>query len=255
MTDDNTDVLTEDAPPEAAPTEEVPTEAVPTPAPPFWQRPHVERYLLPLVLPIVVVLGLVVFVLNLSRVFLSAHGNIAVTVGSVLTVAILLGATVLSNAARLRSSSIALMTALFILVIFSSGWLVLGHSQEKHEGGAPLAATGASIGKLEFTALASLKFAPVSRTVKTGIYSITLTNAQTGQHTLDFDDASTLFAGVEVNAGGEKATSRAFFGEPGEYTFFCAITGHRAQGMQGVIKVTGPPMTLAEAEAAAAGKP
>src|SRR5690349_12889683 len=104
MTDDNADVLTEEAPPaEAAPTE-APSEAVPTPATPFWQRPHVERYLLPLVLPIVVVLGLVVFVLNLSRVFLSAHGNIAVTVGSVLTVAILVGATVLSNAARLRSS-------------------------------------------------------------------------------------------------------------------------------------------------------
>ena len=38
-------------------------------------------------LPIVVVIGLVVYVLNLSRVFLSAHGHIPVIVGSVITVA------------------------------------------------------------------------------------------------------------------------------------------------------------------------
>ncbi len=259
MTDDSTDTLT-DPPPaevpaaEVAATEPAAIEPAPPAAVPFWHRPNVERYLLPLVLPVVVVVGLVVYVLNLSRVFLSSHGHIPVVVGSVITVAILLGATVLSNSTRLRSSSIALMTALFALLIFTSGWLVLGHSQVKGEGGTPLTAKGAFVGKIDLAALASLKFTPVSFSVKTGIYSVTLTDDAAGGHTLDFDDPKTLFAGLAVNGAGQKQASRIFFGAPGDYTFFCAIPGHRAQGMFGVVKVSGPPMTLADAEAAAAKK-
>jgi plastocyanin len=220
---------------------------------PFWQRPNVERYLFPLVLPMIVVVGLVIYVLNMSRLFLSAHGHIAVAVGSVITVLILVGATVLSNSKQLKSSSIALMTTIFVLAVLSSGWLVLGHSQVKGGGTAPLAATGpAPGGKLAITAAPGGKFtfAPLKFTVKTGLYEMTLTDAVAGQHTLDFDDPSTLFAGVEVNGGGEKASSRIFFGTPGDYTFFCAIPGHRASGMQGTVTVTGSPMTLAQAEAA-----
>jgi plastocyanin len=252
---DTTDVLPDSSPAESVAADPVPAEPIAAEPIPFWKRPNVERYLLPLVLPIVVVLGLVVFVLNLSRVFLSAHGNTAVTVGSVLTVLILVGATVLSNASRLRSSSIALMTTIFLLVIFTSGWLVLGHSQEKNAVGAPLPAAGpAPAGKLALTALPALKFAPARFTVKTGIYSVSLTDGGTGPHTLDFDDPSTLFAGLAVNSAGEKVSSRIFFGAPGDYTYFCAIPGHRTAGMQGVVQVTGAPMTLAQAEAAKPAK-
>jgi plastocyanin len=256
MSDDTTDTLT-DPPGAEAPATDVPTAdlVVPEatavePAPvAFWQRPNVERYLLPLVLPIVVVVGLVVYVLNLSRVFLSAHGHIPVVVGTTVLIVILLGATVLSNASRLRSSSIALMTAIFVFVIFSSGWLVLGHSQVQGEGAANLTANGVFTGKLELSALAALKFDPSSLKAKTGISLVTLTDDAAGPHTLDFDAAKTLFAGLAVSGAGEKASSRIFFGEPGEYTFFCAIPGHRQAGMQGTVTVTGPPMTLADAEA------
>src|SRR5207237_4255944 len=145
----------------------------------------------------------------------------------------------------------ALMTTIFLLVIFTSGWLVLGHSQVKGEGGAPLTAAGPSSGKFAIAAGVGgqLKFAPVSLSMKTGIYSVTLTDDSTGPHTLDFDDTSTLFAGLAVNNAGEKVTSRIFFGKPGAYTFFCAIPGHRAGGMFGTVTVTGAPMTVAQAEA------
>jgi plastocyanin len=255
MTDDSTDTLTDPPPAEPPATIAEPTELAvepARPAVPYWQRPNVERYLVPLVLPIVVVVGLIVFVLNLSRVFLSGHGHIPTIVGSILTVVILVGATVLSNSSRLRSTSIALMTTLFALVIFTSGWLVLGHSQEQGEALTPLAAEGPSIDTIEFAALASLKFVPATLTMKTGVYTVTLEDDAAGPHTLDFDDTKTLFAGLAVADAGEKASARIFFGEPGEYTFYCAIPGHRAAGMQGTITVTGPPMTLEEAEAAAA---
>jgi plastocyanin len=252
MSDDSTDTLTEPQPAEPSAADAPAADAAVESAAPqvaFWQRPNVERYLTPLVLPIVVVVGLVVYVLNLSRVFLSGHGHIPTIVGSTITVTILLGATVLSNSSRLRSTSIALMTTLFALVIFTSGWLVLGHSQIQGEGATPLPATGPVSGKLEVQALASLKFTPVNLSVKTGVYSVTLTDDAAGPHTLDFDDVKTLFAGLAVSGAGEKASSRIFFGEPGEYTFFCAIPGHRTAGMQGTVTVTGPSMTLEQAEA------
>ena len=109
---------------------------------PFWQRPLVERFLVPLVLPIAVVVGLVAYVLNISRLFLSGHGHIPIIVGSVITVMILLGASLLSAAApRMRQSAITLVSAAFILSIMSGGWLVLGHSQPEKTGPTTLAET------------------------------------------------------------------------------------------------------------------
>ena len=96
------------------------------------------------------------------------------------------------------------MTTGFVLLIISGGWLVLGHSQVKNEGGAALAPKGPCIGTINITALPSIKFTPVSLSAKTGIYCVTLTDAASAPHTLDFDDPATLFPGLEVSAAGEK---------------------------------------------------
>ena len=228
----------------------VAAEPVAPPAEPvrFWRRPNVERFLVPLLIPIFAVFGIVLMVLNISRLFLSAHGHIPVVVGAIITGGILFGASIISNSARLRSSSMTLLTVGFVLLIISGGWLVLGHSQLKNAGGAPLAPTGPCQGSITITALPALKFTPASLSAKTGIYCISLTGAQ--GHTLDFDDSATLFPGVELNAPQTKVSGRIFFGQAGAYTFFCAIPGHRAAGMQGTINVTGPTMTVAQAEAA-----
>jgi plastocyanin len=234
----------------AAPSAEVePTRAEAEPVR-FWQRPNVERYVVPLLIPIFAVLGIVIMVLNISRLLLSAHGHIPVVVGSIITGAILFGASIISNSARLRSSSMTLLTIGFVLLIISGGWLVLGHSQVKNAGGQPLG-PGPCQGTITITALPSLKFTPASLSAKTGIYCMVLTGAQ--GHTLDMDDSSTLFTGVELNAPQTKVTSRAFFGQAGAYTFFCAIPGHRQAGMQGTINVTGPTMTVDQAQTAAGG--
>lgn len=96
-----------------------------------------------------------------------------------------------------------------------------------------------------------LSFAPSSLTVATGIYGVTLEAESNASHTLAFEDPATLWPVLTVNTAGEKRRARIFFGRPGMYTFYCVISGHRAAGMQGVVRVTGPTMTLAAAEAAA----
>ena len=259
MTDETSDsgsVTTDAGPADAEPaTEHAAIEPAHATAPvPFWHRPNVDRYLSPLIIPVVVIVGLVVYVLNLSRVFLSAHGHTAVIVGSVVTVVILVGATVLSNSSRLRTQTIALMTAGFLLLVFSSGWLVLGHSQVKGENNAALGKPGKYTDKISITAGPSgrLAFAPASISVKTGVYLVTLTDGANTQHTLNFDQTSTLWgSGLVVNKAGETAVSRIFFGAAGDYTYFCAVPGHRSAGMQGVVHVTGPTVTELQAEASA----
>src|SRR5437763_17092504 len=67
---------------------------------PVWRRPNFERFVAPLLIPILAVLGIVIFVLNLSRLFLSAHGHIPGVVGAILTGAVLFGAAFISNPGR-----------------------------------------------------------------------------------------------------------------------------------------------------------
>jgi plastocyanin len=249
VTDSTTEVsTTDDSNTDGAPP------AVPEPAAPvpFWQRPNIERYFMPLIVPIAVVLGVVVFVLNISRVFLAAHGHIPVVICSIVLVVILIGATVLANAS-LKTTSIALMTTGFVFLVFVSGWLVLGSSAEKNNANATLTEQGPydAVIKIVAAPTGGLTFAPSSLTTTTGVYLIDFTDGANAQHTLNFDQSSTLWAGLVVNKQGEQLKSRIFFGTPGDYTFYCAVPGHRSGGMQGVVHVTGPPVTLQQAEASA----
>jgi plastocyanin len=223
---------------------------------PFWHRPLVERFLVPLVLPIAVVVGLVAYVLNISRLFLSGHGHIPVILGSIITATILFGASLLSAASpRMRQSAITLVSAAFILLIMSGGWLVLGHSQPEKTGPATLPETLKTKQTILVTAAPGgrLAFSPNRLKAKTGLATIAVTVAGSG-HTFDMRDPSTLFAALSLDAAGTKKDGVAFFAKAGTYGFFCAIPGHDAAGMNGTITVTGNPLTLTQA-LTAAGNP
>lgn len=247
MTTDTTERDDAAAPADAA-TE--PAEAAPeAEAVSFWDRPYVERYLVPLLLPALVVGGIVMFVLNISRIFLAEHGNVPVVVGTLITVLILIGAAVLSAAPRMRSSSLALVTGAFVFAVLMGGWLSLGHAQPEEEAGGGLPPEGPAAAELAFQS-DNFFFDPATVETQTGIVRISLTNVN-GQHTFVFETPGTEFPGLQVQSPGDEDSARAFFGEPGEYVFYCSVPGHRAAGMEGVITATGEPTTLAEAEGAA----
>lgn len=121
---------------------------------------------------------------------------------------------------------------------------------------SPLSASGPVDGAFTITASPSggLTFEPASITVPTGVYAVALKAGSATQHTLDFEDPNTLWSELIVNNLGEMKTTRVFFGRPGDYTFFCAVPGHREAGMGGVVHVIGSPVTLAQAEATAAAE-
>ena len=203
------------------------------------------------------IVGLVAYVLNISRLFLSGHGHIPIFVGSAITVMILIGATLLSAATpRLRQSAVTLVGAAFVFAIFSSGWLVLGHSQPEKTGPTTLPATLKTTQTLKVTAApgGALKFSPDTLTAKTGLATFDVTVASPG-HTFSLQDSTTLFQSLSLDAGGTVKNGVAFFPAPGQYTYFCAIPGHEAAGMKGTITVTGAPTTLTAALTAAGNAP
>jgi plastocyanin len=220
---------------------------------PFWHRPLVERFLVPLVLPLVVVVGIVVYVLNVSRMFLSAHGHIPVIVGTVITFAILLGAAWLSAIPRLRPTSVVLLTAGFLFVMMIGGWITLGASESDEEELQTLptdlkttqeqAIVGAPGGAFAFD--------PSDIEASTGLATFNVDFAAPG-HNFTWRDAETLMAPLE---GTGETSGVAFFGDAGEYEFFCSVPGHDAAGMHGVATIEGDTVTLDQALADAGNEP
>jgi uncharacterized cupredoxin-like copper-binding protein len=243
---------------EASAADTTPAAPVEPPEPvPFWQRPLVERYVVPLLLPVFVVAGLVAYVLNISRIFLAGHGHIPVIVGSVITALILIGAALLSaGSERLRQPAVVLVGAGFIVSIMGAGWLVLGSAQPKETGPTTLPETVKASQTLEVTAApgGALSYAPNHLDAKTGLAKIDVTVAAPG-HTFNMRDATTLFENLSLDQAGTKKAAVAFFAKPDSYYFFCAIPGHEAAGMHGTITVTGPTMTLDQALKAAGNAP
>jgi plastocyanin len=80
----------------------------------------------------------------------------------------------------------------------------------------------------------NFSFTPKKITADAGIATIELT-AKNGIHDFVFDDA---YPGFQLEAdGGGSSQSKKIDLKPGKYTFYCSITGHRAQGMEGTLTV------------------
>src|SRR6266550_4889255 len=101
---------------------EPPFEAVEGESPPELEAgspavdPVRDRLLLPIALPLLSMLAVFLYVVNLSRVFLASGENTSVLVGTIVTVAILAGGAAISASPRLLSATLGMVLAGFIVV-------------------------------------------------------------------------------------------------------------------------------------------
>jgi plastocyanin len=246
MTDTTT---TEDTKPStgveaAAPAELEPRAEARAPVP-FWQRPLVERFLVPLLLPVAVVGGIVFYVLNVSRLFLAGHGHVPVVAGTVITVVILFGAALLSAAPKMRSSGVVLVTVGFIMAVTFGGWISLGSSETTGETVSLLGPDIKASEAREVVAApgGALSFEPNEIAAPTGLVRFDVNFAAPG-HTFHFHDPATRFSELR---GTGLLSGVAYFPAEGTYDFFCSIPGHEAAGMKGVVTVSGPAVPLEQA--------
>lgn len=200
-----------------------------------------HRMLLALVIPVVVILGVIFYVINFSRVLLAGVGSPAVVVAGIVTVVILGGASLVAARPRLRTSSLVLITAFSLLVVLGGGSIVLGHSEEKKAAAGPAAPTGPAVATLSVDALPTLSFQSKQFTIPSGIINVIYVD-KGGTHTLVWDDPKLSYFELKVPGG---PTEGKVDVQPGSYTIYCSIPGHREAGMFATVTVTAgaPPAT------------
>jgi plastocyanin len=106
---------------------------------------------------------------------------------------------------------------------------------EEKEGGE--AEGGGGGGTLAIEAAASgLAYASTTATAKAGTVTVDFTNPQSVGHDVAIEDSSGETIGeTEVISAGESSTTVEL--EPGTYTFYCTVPGHREAGMEGTLTV------------------
>ncbi len=204
------------------------------------------RLLMPIVLPLASIFVVVLVALNISRLFLAGgeEQGPAVIIATVITVGILIGAALLSAAKHVRTSQLVLMLSLVLVLIFSAGLITFGAGEEKDKGPESAAPTGPAAAKFEVDALPSLAFQSTEFDTVAGINEIEYVD-KGGTHTLVFSDPSLSYFNLGVPQGPFKGKVELQAGK--EYAIYCTIAGHRAAGMEAVVKVGDAPPPPADA--------
>src|SRR5215207_3698728 len=98
--------------------------------------PLKTRVLLPFLVPLLSIAIVAVLVLNISRMFLAGDKDVALALGIVITLAILIGASLIAAAPRLRTTSLAMILGGVLVVVIGAGLVSLGPSLNEGEEGA-----------------------------------------------------------------------------------------------------------------------
>ncbi len=100
------------------------------------------------------------------------------------------------------------------------------------EGGSDATPTGS----VEVTAI-DIAYEPADYTAEAGNIEITLVQDGQSPHDLVFEGRSDVHLEVGPDNLGDTDTG-VFEFDPGTYTFFCTLAGHRQAGMEGTLTVT-----------------
>jgi len=176
-----------------------------------------------------------VYIVNLSRVFLASGSDASVVVGAIVTVGILAGGAAISASPRLRSSTLVLTVAGFMVLVMSAGLLSLGPSEESAKGGGGgfKQPAGPPVATLEVDALPSLSFQAKEFTLPPGVIQVNYVD-KGGTHTLVFQEPQ--LSGFRLGVPQGPKTGKVEL-KPGSYTIYCTIPGHRQAGMQATVTV------------------
>jgi plastocyanin len=197
--------------------------------------PLKTRVLLPFLVPLLSVVIVALLVLNISRVFLAGNKDAALVMGIVITLSILIGASILAAAPRLRTSSLAMILGGVLVLVSGAGLVSLGPSINDSEGGTGgfQYATGKAVDSVDVQAEASIKFNSTTFSSKAGVVQFNYGGA-TG-HTLAIQDPKFDGFLLTTDAGGKKTGKVEL--APGSYTLYCTVPGHEAQGMKATLTV------------------
>jgi hypothetical protein len=189
-----------------------------------------SRFLLPILLPLLSIAVVAVLVLDISRVFLAGDEDAALIMGIALTVAILLGTTLLAAVPRLRSSTVAMILGGVFLLVSAGGLVSLGPSLDEGTAAAP--ELGPAKTTVDVVAEQNTTFDAEEYTAPAGVVRFAYSGAP--GHTLAIDDPQ--FVAFELFTSGGPSSGKVDL-PPGEYMLSCTIPGHAAT-MHATLTVT-----------------
>jgi hypothetical protein len=189
------------------------------------ESPVKDRLLLPLLVPVLCMIAVALYTLNVSRVFLAGDSTSALVIASLMTIGILVGGAIISASPRLRTSSLAMVMGLVLVIVVSAGLLSLGPSLGHGEGtGGPLPQPSAqAAATVTVEALTDITFDAEEYPTQAGVVEVDLTGAS--GHTLQFRELN--YEGFPLSTDGGPNKGKVTL-KPGEYYIYCTITGHEA---------------------------
>src|SRR5215471_742177 len=203
-------------------------------------EPVKDRLLLPLLVPILSAIAVGMLAVNISRVFLAGSSDtVSLITAIIITISILGGASLLAAAPHMKTSSLAMVTGLVVVIIVSGGLLTLGPSLG-HEEGAPACTepTGAAASTVTVSAGPGTSFNGVkfdgNYTASPGVVGVDY-GGDAG-HTLAFRQANVLCN--ELHSTGSPTKGKVLLKAGQTYNIYCTVPGHAAAGMEATITVS-----------------
>jgi plastocyanin len=199
-----------------------------------------DRVLIPTLVPLAALAIIVVVVLNISRVLLALEdrsGPHTVTaIAIIIASGILFGFTYFSSKGEGQSTaSLSLMSVAGIMVILAGFFGAEAIHEDEQEARAK-AAEAAEANKPDLVVEAfDIGFKEKELKIGPGKVRIQEVNTGATAHTFDLEGVSSGRK-LSVPGNGSKDTA-AFDLQPGTYTYFCDIAGHRQAGMEGKLIV------------------
>lgn len=198
-----------------------------------------RRVFTPLVLPITIVGGILLFAMSLSRVLLAVPESISVLIAVLAAAYVLATAFVIERNRNLTAPALAVGLAIAVLGLVGAGGVAASVGiREVHEEGGEDGQGGdrpggeVPEGTLVWQADQELEYSSAPSSGPAGEVTIALENTGGLEHNVVFEGFQNDAVLVEATDGIDTATISI---EPGTYTYYCSIAGHREAGMEGEI--------------------
>ncbi len=204
-----------------------------------------KRFFTPVVLPLAVVGSILLFALSLSRILLAIPALASSALALLIAGYILFVSAIIVSRPRISARALGIGLALGMVGLVAAGTVSASagmrplHEEEEAgpaEGGATEEPVPPALSDAEVFVAVDIGWEAAPPTLPAGDVELGIWNQGNTVHNLVIEE---LGDEVLLEASGDGTDTATVTLEPGQYTYFCNIPGHREAGMVGTVDVEG----------------